>query len=411
MKGFFAKTEIQSIIQTNRKLTCFACKLYKGGINTPKMQPTGNFRKKILNIGDYTTGADDASGKHFQGKDNILKTVYAKYGINLEEDCLNVNSVMCNAYDKETGKTRVPTEKEIDCCRINILKVIEQYKPELIVVFGKTALTSVIGHLWGNDIGGIDKWRGFVIPDQKLKCWIAPVYAPSYVKVLSLNKPEVQKIWEDDLQWALRHLTMMFPIPIEPKITVLKSLEKLRTIPGNAITAFDYETTGLKPHAPGHRIVCVSIAISENEVYVFEMPKTKEKRAPFIEYLKNPGIKKMAHNIKYEETWSWIILKTRVKNWFWDSMQAAHILDNRTGVTGLKFQTYIHFGISGYDDEVKKWLQAVDQKNANSLNKIIDFMKTLHGKNAVLTYCAYDSIYEYRLALMQQKVIDNILPF
>ncbi len=41
--------------------------------------------------------------------------------------------------------------------------------------------------------------------------------------------------------------------------------------------------------------------------------------------------------MKYEDTWSREKLKQQGKGWLWDSMIAAHILDNRPGVTGLKF--------------------------------------------------------------------------
>ena len=80
--------------------------------------------------------------------------------------------------------------------------------------------------------------------------------------------------------------------------------------------AFDYETTGIKPHAKGHRIVCVSVADNENHVYVFMMPKTKRERQPFIDLLKNKRINKIAHNIKFEDTWSIVRLQnTKVARW------------------------------------------------------------------------------------------------
>jgi hypothetical protein len=178
------------------------------------------------------------------------------------------------------------------------------------------------------------------------------------------------------------------------------------------MVAFDYETTGLKPHSKGHQIVCASVAISEDEVYTFEMPKKAANRKPFIDLLKNPYIGKVAQNMKFEDAWSIVKLKTRVRNWVWDTMQATHILDNRTGITGLKIQTYLQFGVSGYNTTVKKWLQAEDNKNANSLNKMVEYMKTPVGKKETLYYCALDSIFEYRLMMKQKQEIENLaLPF
>jgi len=120
----------------------------------------------------------------------------------------------------------------------------------------------------------------------------------------------------------------------------------------------------------------------------------------------------MAHNLKFEESWSYERLKTRVRGWYWDSMLAAHLLDNRAGITGLKFQTYVNFGIVNYNETVSPWLQAVDGKNANSLNRLQEFFATKKGREETLKYCSLDSIYEYRLALKQQKQIEVLsLPF
>lgn len=405
---FFSKKEIQSSVpMAGKKLSCYSCGLYKGEINSPKMPPFGNFKKGILNIGDFSTSADDSMGKPFQGKNKKIYSLYSKLGIDIEEDCLNVNAVMCFPYDTKTFKDREPTAHEISCCTINIQKVIKQYKPKLIVLFGRIALQSVIGPRWGGSLDKLEKWRGFVIPDQTYGCWVAPVFSPSYVT--AVDRPELNLVWEQDIQRALSHLETPFPKHKEPEINVITDLSVLNEIPGNATISIDYETTGLKPHDEGHEIVCASVAVSEDKVYVFEIPKNKNKLEPFIKLLKNKGIKKMAHHIKYEETWSWIIFKTRVKNWFWDTMIMAHILNNRQGITGLKFQTYVNFGIGDYSSHISKFLQAEDSKNANSKNTIVKAMK-VHRKD-IMTYCALDSIYQYRLAMKQMEIVNNILPF
>jgi uracil-DNA glycosylase family 4 len=411
MTGFFHKKETDSLLTnaSGKKLSCYGCGLYKGEIQSPKMQPTGKFKKKILNIGEFTNGNDDMKGKPFQGKDRIIYKEYERLGIDIEEDCLNVNAVMCHPYDKKTNKDRVPTQYEIDCCRINIMKVIQQYKPKLIVLFGKVALVSVIGKRWKDSLDTIDKWRGFVIPDQELCCWIAPVYAASYVD--HFKRPEMDKVWREDLQRALNALNKPFPTYKEPKITYIKNLSVLDDIPNYTTVSIDYETTGLKPNAKGHRIVCASVAINENEAFTFPMPKTAEERRPFINLLKNKFIFKMSHNMKFEHTWSKVILKTSVRSWKWDSMLAAHVLDNRQSVTGLKFQTYINFGVIDYSSTVSKWLQAKDDKNANSQNRLIEFFETESGQKEVLKYCALDTINQYRLAKLQEELFNNILPF
>jgi len=90
-------------------------------------------------------------------------------------------------------------------------------------------------------------------------------------------------------------------------------------------------------------------------------------------------------------------------------MYWSHIFDNRTGITGLKFQAYVCFGIDAYDEDVAAYIKA---KDSNSLNKMIKFVSTKRGKDACLKYCAYDSILELRLALLQEEMLDErIIPF
>lgn len=404
MTGFFTRTETQSKERPDGKsLTCYSCGLYRN-CETPKMQPYGNFKKGILNIGTFPSLADDMRGKPFQGRvGQLLQATYSMYGIDLFEDCLNVNAVNCLS-DKD------PTNYHVDCCRASILRYIEKYKPKVIILFGIQAVYSLIGNRWKGALNGIDQWRGWTIPDQDFKTWICPVFAPEYVD--KIDKPEVYKVWETDLGRALTVRLKELPVPEKPTIKVIDDLEPLTKIEYGSITAFDYETTGLKPHAKGHRIVCCSIATDEDNAFVFEMPNLVEKRKPFIDFLRNKSIRKMAHNLKFEESWSYERLKTRVRGWYWDSMLAAHLLDNRAGVTGLKFQTYVNFGIVNYNENVSPWLQAIDSKNANSLNRLQEYFATKQGMEETLKYCALDSIYEYRLALKQQKEIEVLsLPF
>jgi DNA polymerase I-like protein with 3'-5' exonuclease and polymerase domains len=169
----------------------------------------------------------------------------------------------------------------------------------------------------------------------------------------------------------------------------------------------------LKAHSKGHEIVCASVATSENEVYVFMMPKKRSSRQPFISMLENEEVKKVSHNMKYENSWTYNCLyHTKVKGWFHDTMQAAHILDNRTGVTGLKFQVYVSFGIVNYDGDISPILSSDDSKNANAMNKLVQYVKVKENAKKVMEYCALDSAFTFRLYLQQIREIEELqLPF
>jgi len=338
----------------------------------------------------------------WQGKSGQeLKKVYRSLGVDLFEDCLNLNACHCRPVDKE-GNDCKPSDYQVECCRKETFRIINEYKPKVVVLLGERAIFSVIGYLWKKSLGGIGRWRGWTIPDQDLKTWLCPVFHPSYV--LRREEPVVDIIWKQDLERALSKLDEPLQQYQEPVINYIDDLSVFDSM-DKGVIAFDYETTGLKPHAVGHRIVCAAVATDENTVYSFIMPKTRRGREPFVNLLKNPAIKKMAHNLKFEHHWSQVRLNVEVDRWYWDSMLFAHILDNRRGITNLKFQTYVNFGISDYSSDIEQYLSGVGD-SSNAFNTVKQLVEMPNGKDRLLKYCALDAVYEYRLAKLQQKLIN-----
>jgi DNA polymerase len=406
MEGFFTAKETEMASRPDGKsYSCVSCGMYKN-VNTPRMKPFGNFKKKIMNIGEAPGEVEDKVGKPFQGKTGkLLEYTYKKLGIDLFEDCININACYCRPVT-EDGDNRSPSNFEIESCRKTTLQYIKEYKPKVIIILGNSALYSLIGHRWKKDLGGISKWRGYAIPDQDFECWLCPTFHPSYVE--RSDTADVETIWKDDLKQAFEKAKEPFPKYVEPTIEIIDDLYHLTNIVGVDEFAFDYETTGLKPHATGHRIICAAIADKENHAYAFMMPDTKAERQPFVELLVNKAIGKIAQNMKFEHSWTLVRLRTEVQNWVWDTMLATHVLDNKSGVTGLKFQTYVQFGIVDYDSEVSPYLKSKEENNANAINRIQEFIELPGGKQKLLRYCALDAIHELRLANIQRM---NILPF
>lgn len=402
MKGFFTKQETQSISRPNGKMhSCASCGLHRF-VQSPRMEPFGNFKKRILNIGDAPDETDDKKGKQWQGKvGRRLQREYKRLGIDLFEDCLNINSINCRPIC-EKGDNREPTPNEIECCRSRVLKVIEEYKPHIIILLGNSAVTSLIGYRWKKDLGGIMKWRGWQIPDRDFNAWVCPVFHPNYVE--KADADEVDVIWRNDLCDAIGMVNKPFP-EYEDETSQVEIIECKDFTCSSDLAAWDVETTGLKPHAKGHRIVCSSVCSDEKHSQVFMIPDKKSERKPFTDFLSNLRIGKMAHNMKFESAWSFVRLHTEVQGWVWDSMLAAHILDNRPGICGLKFQTYINFGVINYDEEVAPYLHSNGSKDANAFNKVLEMIKDPAKKEKLLIYCGLDSFFEYKLAMKQQRII------
>ena len=113
--------------------------------------------------------------------------------------------------------------------------------------------------------------------------------------------------------------------------------------------------------------------------------------------LRNPQLEKIASNMKYEERWTRAKLGHGVTNWGWDTMLAAHMLDNRGGISSVKFQAFVHLGIGNYSSHIENYLKT---DSANDLNRIHELdMKDL------LMYNGLDSLLEFMVMKKQKEVL------
>lgn len=399
MQGFFSHDQL-----TKSPGCRYTCKLYQSCI-TSKMPPTGQGLKKILVVAEAPGKNEDQRGIQLVGSaGTLLRRSLIQLGIDLDKDCRKTNSVCCRP-----PKNRTPTSKEIDACRPLLWKEINEFKPHLIILLGRIAVVSFMGDRL-TDIDEMAKWRGQVWPDRKAGCWVGATFHPSYV-MREEKDQSIQLTFDNDLEHILAYQKVPFPVftPEEDKIEigtnerdVIANLKKLVQVQTPALFAFDYEATGKKPHRKEHKIVCASFSMDPNHGYSFFM-EGKLIRELWIQVLRNKFLKKMAHNLKYEEAWSRVKMRTPVFAWFWDSMLAAHVLDNRRKTTSLKFQSIINFGIYGYESEIKPFLeQPLNKKEAkmgaNALNKI-----SLCPRKKLLIYNGLDSMLEYRLAVTQME--------
>jgi uracil-DNA glycosylase family 4 len=369
--------------------------LLPGTLN-PKFGHTGSGKKGILLLGSANSAAEDERRKYWQGQaGRLLSTTLSNLDIDMERDCWSINAVQCRCEENPTGH-------QLDCCRKSLFQTITEHKPRVIIAFGWHPLYSLIGQKYNSDIGEFSRWRGWQIPDFEFNCWICPVYHPTWV--MESKGKETQLIWNLDLERAVKTREKQLQQFPKPEIQYLEDLTPLLNIESGTV-AIDFETTGIKPHAAGHRIVCASVALSPTFAYAFMISSDRAELQPFLRLLENPNVGKIGHNIKYEHIWAHTRWKCEIQGWQWDSMQAAHILDNRRGIVGLKLQTYLHFGQPDYSSEISPWLKSTEEKNGNSMNKVLQLCESKEGRRKLMKYCAQDTLYTYRLSLLQQDII------
>ena len=406
--GFFRKEQIKAKRKVRRR-QCGACGLWEQ-CNSPKMKATGQGQKKILVVGESLSHTEDRKGEQFSGKAGLLlKRKLKGIGVDLLRDCWSTNALVCKSVDEE-GDSRKPTDAEIEYCRPSLIRDLKQKQPKMIILLGSIAIKSFLGNRWQKDLGGIDKWRGWAIPDKDYNCWVLPIFHPSHV-LRSEKNPVVATVFNNDIKNIKNYIDKPFPeLPDNKKCCqvltkqedVVEYLEKI--LKYHAVFAFDYETTGLKPQAKGHRIASVGMCWKKDEAVAWEWKLTPMKL--YRRIMEDPAIQKIAANMKMEDHWTSVrARKIKINGWLWDTMNAAHVQDQRKGITSLKFDVYRRYGVVDYDSSINSYLKSNSKEfGANGFNNIFDA-----PKEDLLFYNASDAFYTYHLACDQMIEMEMII--
>lgn len=393
--GFFQGSK-RSVVKAPTSLIpkCGACGLYKH-CTSPKMTPRGKGLKRILIIGEAPGEEDDEQNKPNSGNSGkLLADTLSDLGVDLRRDCVTTHSIICHPKNGAS----VSIEK-IEHCRPNLVKTLADIDPEIIIPLGSMAVQALLGIVYKeDDLGGISRWSGWQIPSQKPNAWICPTFHPSFVLRQEKN-PVVGLLFRQHIKKAVglqgRPWDDVPAFRDEVKLVLDpdRAARAIARFHSAEMIAFDYETTTLKPEHKGASIVCCSMSDGRRTI---AYPWIGDAITATGDVLGSPAIKKIASNLKFEERWTRSVFRHGVANWHWDTMVAAHCLDNRPGTTGLKFQSFIHLGEGSYDEHVKQFLKA--RGTATNRVKEIEIEQ-------LLLYCGLDSLLEFKVAEIQMQMI------
>ena len=409
MPGFFDEQDMnilrgdekpsrRATAKKSKVLTCADCGL-DASCESPKMPVWGKGEKGILLVLDTPSVAEDDKGKPWVGETGRMmrKEIEAATGLDIYRDCYTAYAVRCCARKAVNA---------ISCgaCRTYLHDTIRELTPKVIIPFGYWAMIGVSGDiLTSKDTGkNSTDWQGEHIPDQRWKIWICPTFELTFVGTGdNLNKPVLMAI-QKDVKDAMKLASVPVPIREDDKHVhiihdekeAIEFLDNLYYTEGPLVRAFDYETTGRKPHRDCHRIYSVAISDGE-ESYVFPFFESEEFLKSYKKVMRSSHISWIAHNAKFE--WSW----TKVKLGYFpfkleaDTMLGAHIENSHKRV-GLKPLTYEKFGVAGYEESIEPYLQATkaeeEKYGSNGMNTIFDA-----PHDDILYYNALDPLYTYNL--------------
>jgi len=386
MKGFFDGLSLkESSSRVPTLPLCGACGLHKD-CTSPKMPVTGEGRRGILVVAEAPE----------QQEERQLRRQLSQVGINLDKDCWQTNAIICS-----TPGNRTPTDKEIDYCLPNLLNTIKELNPKIIILLGSIPTRALLRHIWKTDVGAIGRWTGFRIPSQSLNAWVCPMHHPSYLK--RMQSPLLDNEFKRHLKGSVQTSQRPYPKGVpdyEMQVKVIMDTTKAAKMidersDWEGYAAFDYETNMLKPE--GEKAEIVSCSICWGGRYTIAYPWAGEAVNATRRFIRS-AIPKIASNMKFEERWSRKILKTPVRNWHWDTMLAAHVIDNRPGITSIKFQSFVMLGMPSYDDHIKPYLSSSESMKENRVKEI--------DPQQLLLYNGLDSLLEYKVGMKQMEFMD-----
>ncbi len=413
MGGFFTPEETNIVRGDEFKVRplavasvdCDSCGLYRT-CKSPRMKPSGQGRFRVLIVAEAPGETEDEEGTQLVGKTGTeFRGDLAEIGFDLDRDFIKTNAVCCRPPGNAT-----PTPLQIAACRKRLKRAIEEYDPNVIVALGKVAMDGLVGHRLSGRLGDSDPsmtdWAGCEIPDQELGRWILPTWHPSYIARCGRDPVLIRQL-QDTIRRAVELSMVPIPrrdfladcTPIYDVREAIAILRKARRRFREDYQGVDYETTGVKPHRMGHKIVSASIAFG-NGAFAFPFFEEEEFLEEWYRYMVTDKIQKAAHGKKFEQTW------TYVKLGYWPVIQhctmlGAHSEHNRR-LTNLKFQTYINFGVLGYDSDIDIYLKTTEAEQrrygGNGFNRIA------HApKDKLLKYNAADSLFSRLLCYKQVR--------
>ena len=383
------------------KPNCVKCGLHSRCIS-PKMDVSGEGKQGILIISTAPTEEEDREARHFAGSsgDIIRRTILQNHMI-LDRDCWVVNAVNCRTY-KADGKLDDPA-KYIPFCRPYIESVLREKKPSKIILLGQDAISSFYSN---RDISiTFDKSNGVKFWDSTYNAWVFTTFHP--IDLLKFkNDRAMHTMFQNTIQDALSHTTKPLEkkfIPYKKLVVFEEVIDVLRDIyDSSKIIAIDYETTGVNLMQTEHKTACVGMATKDMAYsFLYQHPyysiEQQEQIGEWLKkILKTRKIKKVVHNLQFEYPWSRYIIGQSMNGLTWDTMLGAHLLDNRQGITRLKYQAFQRWGIPEYDSDIKQFLEVDPRTGYNNVMKI--------PVDKLLEYNALDVV--YTMALYKEQILE-----
>lgn len=406
-EGFYKPSEVVSKAPLRLVADCVSCGLSKGCIS-PFMPLSGKGKKKMLVVGEAPGRQEDQQNRPFVGPaGELLQQTLRRYKVELREDCWITNALVCRPPNN-----KIPNTKCIDYCRPNMIKVVKELRPEVILLLGNSAVRSLIDHLWTDESSttSVGRWVGRQIPCKEIDAWVCPTWHPSYLlhereaEKSRVNEP-LEVLFDKHIKEACKlsgrpgNLVPDLTTNIRKVFNPDEAAGMIRGLIGERLVCWDLETTTIKPEGALSRILCGGLS---NGDLTFAYSWQGEAIEATRELLAS-NTPKLGHNTKFDVRWVVKQHQMKVRNIAWDSMLAAHVLDNRHKTASLEFLAFAVLGIRSHKS-LKRWMKG-DSKGCYAANRLASDVEL----GQLLGYCASDVRITYEIAKKQMRSLGHVL--
>lgn len=401
---------------------CVTCPLANKRFVPLEVYPSIVDSVDVMFIGEAPGADEEALGVPFVGKSGqLLREQLSKYIFPRFNDISYVitNSVKCRPDNNAT-----PNKKLIQTCYPFLRDEILKYKPKIIVLLGKVALTSVLSSL-RSITQNVNRVVETVIEGHRVI--VVPTYHPAAILRDQNKMRDFEATFKDVLPSLLRkirsgNLTNGLSEDELINFKVINSTEEFEQVVDDAVMnaeylAFDIETFELSPY-DDPTMISFSFAIKRKDgsitTYAIPLLLVKGYGRP-LERLMTSNIKKIAHNAKFDMGFLYYH-GIEVKNLYFDTMIAHHLIDENLP-HNLEYLAVTETTLGAYKSEY--WKVAKDKmiKLRENLRKgvltqedrefILDTLK-YNAKDAYATLVAYFSLYE-KLTDEKKSIIESLM--
>lgn len=371
---------------------CSNCPLRVGGSFVPS---SSTVNADLAFVGEAPAAQDIRQQQIFVGPSGkLLEKVNNIYGIK-KEDCFLSNATLCRPAD---GKA--PPKAAIAACRPRLLRELAQHQGD-VVALGNSAALAVLG-VEGITRLRVGPGRESIYSELKGRRVIPTVHPAACLRQSDMFPSlisDIGKVVNKNVNW-IEPQYEVFDDPVE----AAKFLRWLQERAGDVVIDIevDIEKDTAYDHPDRYGLLCVGISYQDGQAVIIgeRACQDGDVRSALGDALRASFV--IAQNGKFDLAGLNPIIGT-VELGF-DTMLAHYVLDERSGIHGLKQMAVEYLGAPQYDEEIKKYVGPKDGYGVIPR----DLLYKYNAYDAACTYLLY-KLFSQRLELAGLRKVHDFL--